>query len=408
MKAEKKVRTYTRKSKTGKTVVVKAHTAKYEAAKEKTKKGAGKEFEDRKKNSIVEKPEPEFEAPFTKEEFKEWYEGTGSTADKKVAKALRKQLGRSGYRKFEDEAIDNYTPRGHSKMFKRFSNELKGSSSKDTKASSAPKEPAAVAKHLASYQKELDRMQGRKDSGYKYVKTNNNNAMHPTGSRLEKVSDRIKYLEGQISSLEKGREALKQGKLDTAWKKLREFNGITEASIYGKSLVAKREKQRASEEYESFKKYADTGEGVYGKYIDGKKVSQREWNAYEKRHPSPIVTKRKSYSMQEYLKTLKKKGPSGIIPHSKSKAQGTPYELASATLKKSGLVLHQLKDHTAMEVYKAGDRKSLKNLIASVTYNGRAVNFGGHSEKENLKRYSPIILKALQKAGYSPKLINER
>lgn len=296
MKVEKKIRTYTRKSKTGKTVVVKAHTAKYEAAKEKTKKGAGKEIEElkgKKKTPIVEKPETEIETPFTKEEFKEWYEGTGSDADKKVAKALRKQLGRSGYRKFEDEAIDNYTPRGHSKMFKRVSNDLKGSSSKDAKASSIPKEPAAVAKHLSSYQRELDRMQKRSDSGYKYVKTNNNNAMHPTGSRLEKVSDKIKYLKGQISSLEKGREALKQGKLDTAWKKLREFNGISESSIYGRGVVAKREKQRALEEYESFKKYADTGEGVYGKYIDGKKVSQKEWNTYNKKHPSPIIRGKK-------------------------------------------------------------------------------------------------------------------
>lgn len=295
MQAEKKVKSYTRRTKSGKTVTVKAHTARYKAAdkKEATKgKGSGKEIEelmDKKKTPIVKKPE----TPFTKEEFKEWYEGTGSAADKKVAKALRKQLGRSGYRKFEDEAIDNYTPRGHSKMFKRFSNELKGSSSKDTKASSAPKEPAAVAKHLASYQKELDRMQGRKDSGYKYVKTNNNNARHPTGSRLEKVSDRIKYLEGQISSLEKGREALRQGKLDAAWKKLREFNGITESSIYGKSVVAKREKQRALKEYESFKNGL-TGEGMYGKYINGKKVSQKEWNTYKKKHPSPILRLKKS------------------------------------------------------------------------------------------------------------------
>lgn len=120
MQAEKKVRSYTRRTKSGKTVTVKAHTARYEAADKKDaakKKGAGKELEDKKKTSIVGKPE--LEAPFTKEEFKEWYEGTGSAADKKVAKALCKQLGRSGYRKFEDEAIDNYTSRGHLSMFKK-------------------------------------------------------------------------------------------------------------------------------------------------------------------------------------------------------------------------------------------------------------------------------------------------
>lgn len=56
---------------------------------------------------------------FTAAEFKEWYRGTGSAADKKVAKALRAQLGRSGYRKFEDEAINNYSSRGHLSMFKK-------------------------------------------------------------------------------------------------------------------------------------------------------------------------------------------------------------------------------------------------------------------------------------------------
>lgn len=59
------------------------------------------------------------EPSFTAAEFKEWYRGTGSAADKKVAKALRAQLGRSGYRKLEDEAIDNYSSRGHLSMFKR-------------------------------------------------------------------------------------------------------------------------------------------------------------------------------------------------------------------------------------------------------------------------------------------------
>ena len=54
MKVEKKVRTYTRRTKSGKTVTVKAHTAKYEAADKKDaakKKGAGKELEERKKKS---------------------------------------------------------------------------------------------------------------------------------------------------------------------------------------------------------------------------------------------------------------------------------------------------------------------------------------------------------------------
>lgn len=199
MKKEKKVRTYQRRTKSGKTVTVRAHTASYEAAEKAKeaakKKGAGEELsskakkgeewklpmdeflkklkderaqkredeepmkvEDEKpkkkskkkteKNSLSENtikkrtvgtgtngPElkrktttkkmvaktDDSEPAFTRDEFKEWYRGTGSAADKKVAKALRKQLGRSGYNKFEDEAINNYTSRGHLSMFKRVS-----------------------------------------------------------------------------------------------------------------------------------------------------------------------------------------------------------------------------------------------------------------------------------------------
>lgn len=209
MKKEKKVRTYQRRTKSGKTVTVRAHTASYEAAEKAKeaakKKGAGDELsekkskkddswklpmdeflkklkEDRAKKKLDEDidqsdekpkkttkksekepekkstkkrsigtgtngPEPKkketkkttakktaetSEPAFTAAEFKEWYRGTGSAADKKVAKALRKQLGRSGYRKFEDEAIDNYTSRGHLKMFKRVSGGGESSKTKDS------------------------------------------------------------------------------------------------------------------------------------------------------------------------------------------------------------------------------------------------------------------------------------
>ena len=82
------------------------------------------------KSSVTSKP------AFTAAEFKEWYRGTGSAADKKVAKALRAQLGRSGYRKLEDEAIDNYSSRGHLSMFKRVSGGS-GASAVDKKTSQA-------------------------------------------------------------------------------------------------------------------------------------------------------------------------------------------------------------------------------------------------------------------------------
>lgn len=189
MKKEKQVRTYKRRTKSGKMVTVKAHTAKYEAADKAKelakKKGAGKEFEERKKKKPVQLeipfdwegekevlneikdtekktskkvrpvgsgtngPEPKkkkepaskkeasksSEPAFTAAEFKEWYRGTGSAADKKVAKALRAQLGRAGYRKLEDEAIDNYSSRGHLSMFKRVGN-YESSESRSKKATS--------------------------------------------------------------------------------------------------------------------------------------------------------------------------------------------------------------------------------------------------------------------------------
>lgn len=210
MKKEKQVRSYKRRTKSGKTITVKAHTAKYEAADKKAKEvskkeGAGKELEEHKKKPVQleipfdkeeekkvlsevketakksEKPtkgkttkkvrpvgsgtngpipkksekkvtkvitktttKPTTSAPaFTAAEFKEWYRGTGSASDKKVAKALRAQLGRAGYRKLEDEAIDGYSARGHLSMFKRVSGG--SSSSAKTKSVDAPTKATSKA-----------------------------------------------------------------------------------------------------------------------------------------------------------------------------------------------------------------------------------------------------------------------
>lgn len=153
------MKSYTRRTKSGKTVTVRAYTADYDAKETTKKKGAGDELKSLERQKRAEKVIPEddvefdtgsrpigsgtngpvpkkkeasskepkktsaksSEPSFTVAEFKEWYNGTGSAADKKVAKALRAQLGRSGYHKLEDEAIDNYSSRGHLSMFKRVS-----------------------------------------------------------------------------------------------------------------------------------------------------------------------------------------------------------------------------------------------------------------------------------------------
>ena len=86
------------------------------------------------------------EPAFTAAEFKEWYRGTGSAADKKVAKALRAQLGRAGYRKLEDEAIDGYSARGHLSMFKRVSGGSATERAKNTSVYKAHEKVDAAAR----------------------------------------------------------------------------------------------------------------------------------------------------------------------------------------------------------------------------------------------------------------------
>lgn len=139
MKKEKTVKTHTRKTKSGKTVTVKQHTAKYDAAeqaKEIVKKaGAGAELEKVKKAKMQEDPYKDFD--FTAEEFAEWYEGTGSKADKKVEKALRKALGRKAYDELNDAAAESYKKGGADRFFTKEVSVAKPM----TQETPAPKEP---------------------------------------------------------------------------------------------------------------------------------------------------------------------------------------------------------------------------------------------------------------------------
>lgn len=134
MKKEKTVRTYQRRTKTGKLVTVKQHTAKYDAAemmKEAAKKkGAGEELEKLKKKAQV-KPtvEPEVKDDalgFTADEFKQWYHwdmenDPKNKAAKKVEKALKEKMGAKGYKQYFNEMTDGYSARGHNKAFKEIS-----------------------------------------------------------------------------------------------------------------------------------------------------------------------------------------------------------------------------------------------------------------------------------------------
>ena len=140
MKKEKTVRSYTRKTKSGKSVQVRQHTASYESADEmakqalKNKKGAGDELKSAKKKIV----EDDNDYGFSASDYKEWYnwdmnEDPKNSAALKVEKALKKKLGRKGYQKYFDDMSDNYTSRGANKNFKGLS-KLFDSSAASTKS----------------------------------------------------------------------------------------------------------------------------------------------------------------------------------------------------------------------------------------------------------------------------------
>lgn len=126
MKKEKKVRTYQRRTKSGKLVTVRQHTAKYDAAeamKEMAKKkGAGGELESKKKS----KPGTNDDMDFSQADFKAWYHWDQENDPKnpaalKVEKALKAKMGAKGYRKFFNDMSDSYSARGHLKAYKECS-----------------------------------------------------------------------------------------------------------------------------------------------------------------------------------------------------------------------------------------------------------------------------------------------
>lgn len=159
MKKEKTIRTYQRRTKTGKVVTVKQHTAKYDAAealKEAAKKkGAGDELEAlKKKKPVAQKEEvksPYEEYGFTKDDFKEWYEGTGSKADKKVEKALKKAMGTKAYNALSDKAADEYKKGGAHRFFTKGLEEMKASTSASTKSVTPTKETKGSKETLVEH-----------------------------------------------------------------------------------------------------------------------------------------------------------------------------------------------------------------------------------------------------------------
>lgn len=128
MKKEKQVKSYTRRTKSGKTVTVRAHSAKYDAADDLVKsllkkKGSGKEFEHAVDTKGVDKLINEMAdsgrltIPVSKEEFRAWYHEPDSIAGKAAGKKLRSVLGSKEYKKLDETASSGYSTKGHSKLY---------------------------------------------------------------------------------------------------------------------------------------------------------------------------------------------------------------------------------------------------------------------------------------------------
>lgn len=207
MKKEKQVKSYQRRTKSGKMVTVRAHTASYEAAERAnemaTKKGAGKELEDKMKNrkepiqldipfkfeddkikkeekEVMKKDEkkPKEEkttktvkpkssaAPkvsskssstvsgISKEAYKAWYhfndwDSPRRSWPKEVREtdsALRKQMGKKAYDKYCSDIDDSYSSRGHLREFKKIGTSSASTNSKSSTVeakTSVPRKPSS-------------------------------------------------------------------------------------------------------------------------------------------------------------------------------------------------------------------------------------------------------------------------
>lgn len=143
MKKEKQVKSYTRRTKSGKMVTVRAHSAKYDAADDLVKsllkkKGSGKEFELAVNTKGVDKLVNEMAdsgrltVPVSKEEFRAWYHEPDSVAGKAAGKKLRSVLGSKEYKKLDEAASSGYSTKGHSKLYGTLDGIIKSKEPKET------------------------------------------------------------------------------------------------------------------------------------------------------------------------------------------------------------------------------------------------------------------------------------
>lgn len=133
MQKTKTIRTFQRKTKSGKMSTVREHTAKYDSPEEmakeamKRKAGAGEELEKRKLdnsgNTTGGSSTPSHGV--SPEEYKAWYHWDQNTDPKnKLAlsaeKKMKAHMGATAYKQHFKTASDTYSVRGHSKSYKNF------------------------------------------------------------------------------------------------------------------------------------------------------------------------------------------------------------------------------------------------------------------------------------------------
>lgn len=151
MKKEKTVRTYQRRTKSGKMVTVHEHKASYDAAEEARKAaakkaGAGSELS-KKKAAVEENP-----LGFSADDYKEWYHWDMDSDPKneaalRVEKALTKKMGKRAYNKYLEDMTNSYTARGHKKTYQALLDEHTTSQKKqDAESVKAAKDIARGAK----------------------------------------------------------------------------------------------------------------------------------------------------------------------------------------------------------------------------------------------------------------------
>lgn len=117
MKKIKTVKSYQRKTKSGKVITVKQHTAGYEAAQGlQMGKAPGKELEaiKSKKTSLHEEISPK--------DFEHWYhlDHGKDEAVARVEKVLKSQMGEQGYKKLVKSIEKTYSDKGHKEAFKAY------------------------------------------------------------------------------------------------------------------------------------------------------------------------------------------------------------------------------------------------------------------------------------------------